>query len=54
MNLAIIAGVLLAIYFGPIVLRLSFLTICILWDLVMSTRSGVELYDSIYGPPEIN
>jgi len=51
-KLAIMVGVLAAILFGPLVLRLSFLFLCIAWDLVLDTRSGVELYDSVYGKPE--
>lgn len=49
---AIVAGVLMAILFGPLVLRLSFLFLCIAWDVLLDTRGGVELYDSIYGKPE--
>lgn len=51
-NLAIVAGVLVAILFGPLVLRLGFLFLCIAWDILTDTRSGVEFYDSFYGKPE--
>ena len=51
-RITIIAGVLAAILFGPLILRLSFLFICIAWDFLLDTRSGVKLYDSVYGRPE--
>jgi len=53
-KLLIAAGVLVAISIGPLVLRLLFLTLCVIWDVIFQTRSGVELYDSIYGAPEGN
>ncbi len=50
-SLIIAAGVLVAILYGPLVLRLSLLFICIAWDFITDTRAGVGFYDSIYGPP---
>jgi len=51
-RLIILTGVLTAILFGPLILRLSFLFLCIAWDVIFSTRCGVKLYDSIYGAPK--
>ncbi len=53
-RLLIAAGVLVAISIGPLVLRLLFLTLCVLWDVIFQTRAGVKLYDSLYGAPEGN
>lgn len=53
-KLLIAAGVLVAISVGPLVLRLLFLALCVIWDVIFKTRAGVELYDSIYGAPEGN
>ena len=53
-KLLIAAGVLVAISVGPLVLRLLFLTLCVIWDVIFQTRAGVGLYDYIYGAPEGN
>ena len=53
-KLLIAAGVLVAISVGPLVLRLLFLALCVIWDVIFQTRACVELYDSIYGAPEGN
>ncbi len=53
-TLLIAAVIITAISFGPLLLRLFFLVLCIAWDVITDTRAGVEFYDSIYGPPEGN
>ena len=53
-KLLIATGVLVAISVGPLVLRLLFLTLCVIWDVIFQTWAGVEFYDSIYGTPEGN